>query len=297
VLRGFDLHIPAGSRVAIVGPSGSGKSTAVALVPRSYDPKQGAVLVDGHDVRDVTLHSLRSQIGVAFEESFLFSESVRDNIAYGRPGASDADIEAAARTAGAHDFIAGLPRGYDTVVGERGLSLSGGQRQRAALARALLYDPRILILDDATSAVDATTEEAIHDCLRAVMAGRTTILVAHRSSTLHLADRVVVMDHGQVVDAGTRDELMERSALYRMLLTGLDEDAAAGGIEALAALPDDGTTASARTGTRQPPSCWPGWPRSSRCATSRPSTDLGTESRRSWAPSRSPSPSRSRSRP
>lgn len=189
MLRGFDLHIPAGSRVAIVGPSGSGKSTAVALVPRSYDPKQGAVLVDGHDVRDVTLHSLRSQIGVAFEESFLFSESVRDNIAYGRPGASDADIEAAARTAGAHDFIAGLPRGYDTVVGERGLSLSGGQRQRAALARALLYDPRILILDDATSAVDATTEEAIHDCLRAVMAGRTTILVAHRSSTLHLADR------------------------------------------------------------------------------------------------------------
>jgi ATP-binding cassette subfamily B protein len=252
VLRDFDLHIPAGSRVAIVGPSGSGKSTAVALVSRIHDPQQGSVLVDGHDVRDVTLHSLRSQVGVAFEESFLFSESVRDNIAYGRPGASDADIEAAARAAGAHDFIVGLPHGYDTMVGERGLSLSGGQRQRVALARALLYDPRILILDDATSAVDASTEEAIHDALRDVMAGRTTILVAHRRSTLHLADQIVIMDRGQVVDAGTHDELMERNALYRTLLTGLDEDAAGGGIEALAALSADGTTARAWTGTRQP---------------------------------------------
>lgn len=243
VLRGLDLHIPAGSRVAIVGSSGSGKSTAVALVSRIHDPQQGAVLVDGHDVRDVTLHSLRSQVGVVFEESFLFSESVRDNIAYGCPGASDADIEQAARAAGAHDFIMDLPRGYDTMVGERGQTLSGGQRQRVALARALLYDPRVLILDDATSAVDASTEVAIHDALREVMAGRTTVLVAHRRSTLHLADQIVVMHHGQVVDTGTHDELMERNALYRTLLTGgLDGDAAGGGAEALTAFSAAGTT-------------------------------------------------------
>lgn len=249
VLRGLDLHIPAGARVAIVGPSGSGKSTAVALVSRIYDPQQGAVLVDGHDVRDVTLHSLRRQVGVAFEESFLFSKSVRDNIAYGRPDASDADVEQAARAAGAHDFIMDLPRGYDTVVGERGQSLSGGQRQRVALARALLYDPRVLILDDATSAVDASTEEAIHDALRKVMAGRTTILVAHRRSTLHLADQIVVMDQGQVVDTGTQDELMERNGLYRKLLDG---DAADGGIAAVASPSATGTTVTGGNEKRQP---------------------------------------------
>ena len=239
VLAGLDLHILAGERVALVGPSGSGKSTVAMLVSRFYDPDSGAVLVDGHDLRTVTLRSLRRQVGVAFEESFLFSESVRDNIAYGRPGATMAEIEAAARVAGADEFIRGLPRGYDTVVGERGLSLSGGQRQRVALARALLYDPRILILDDATSAVDATTEETIYEGLRLAMAGRTTLLVAHRRSTLHLADRIVVLDGGRVVDHGGHAELMDRSPVYRALLAGLeDEEAESVGdqIEALAPL-------------------------------------------------------------
>jgi ATP-binding cassette subfamily B protein len=247
VLDGFDLTVRAGERVALIGPSGCGKSTAVMLLSRFHDPQSGAVLIDGHDVRDVTLASLRRQVGMAFEDSFLFSESVRDNIAYARPGASSGQIVAAARAAGAHDFIEKLPHGYDTTVGERGLSLSGGQRQRVALARALLYDPAILVLDDATSAVDATTEEAIHASLRELMADRTTILVAHRRSTLHLADRIVVMDHGRVSDQGTHEVLMERSELYRSLLTGLEEQAAAAvgdRIEALAAI-GDGTVTDA----------------------------------------------------
>jgi ATP-binding cassette, subfamily B, bacterial len=250
VLDGFDLHVKAGERVAIVGPSGSGKTTATQLVSRFYEPDRGAVLVDGHDLRGVALHSLRSQIGVVFEESFLFSDTVRANIAYGRPGASDAEIEAAARVAQAHDFVMALPRGYESVVGERGLTLSGGQRQRIALARAVLRDPRILILDDATSAVDARTEEQINEGLRAVLAGRTTLLVAHRRSTLHLADRVVILDEGWVIDEGTHEELAERSAVYRGLLTGLDEDVAAaveGRVEALSARVGE-TTASAWSG-------------------------------------------------
>jgi ATP-binding cassette, subfamily B, bacterial len=248
VLDGFDLHVRAGERVAIVGPSGSGKTTATMLVSRFYDPERGAVLIDGHDVRGVALHSLRSQIGVVFEESFLFSDTVRANIAYGRPGASDAEIEAAARVAQAHEFVMALPRGYDSVVGERGLTLSGGQRQRIALARAVLQDPRILILDDATSAVDARTEEQINEGLRTVLAGRTTLLVAHRRSTLHLADRVVVLDEGRVIDEGTHDELAARSAVYRGLLTGLDDDVAEaveGRVEALASRVAGQTTAAA----------------------------------------------------
>jgi ATP-binding cassette subfamily B protein len=247
VLAGFDLQVKAGERVAIVGPSGSGKTTATQLVSRFYEPDRGAVLIDGHDLRGVTLYSLRSQVGVVFEEAFLFSDSVRANIAYGRPEASDAEIEAAARVAQAHEFIERLPRRYDSVVGERGLTLSGGQRQRIALARAVLQDPRILILDDATSAVDARTEEAINEGLRTVLAGRTTLLVAHRRSTLHLADRVVVLDEGRIVEEGTHEELAERSAVYRGLLTGLDEDVAEaveGRVEALSARAG-GTTASA----------------------------------------------------
>jgi ATP-binding cassette subfamily B protein len=225
VLSGFNLQVAAGETVALVGPSGSGKSTVAALIPRFYDVQDGVVLIDGHDVRQVTLSSLRGQIGVAFEESFLFSASIRENIAYGRPEASAQQVEAVARIAQAHEFILRLPAGYETVVGERGLSLSGGQRQRVALARALLTDPRVLILDDATSAVDSRVEEAIHQGLREVMRGRTTILVAHRQSTLGLADRVVVVDKGTVVDQGTHEELMERCALYRALLAGPESEA------------------------------------------------------------------------
>jgi ATP-binding cassette subfamily B protein len=258
VLQGIDLTVVAGERVAFVGPSGSGKSTLAQLVCRFYDPDEGVVLVDGHDVRTVTLRSLRSQIGVAFEDSFLFSETVRANIAYGKPDATQEEIEAAARSAQAHGFIAELPRGYDTMVGERGLTLSGGQRQRIALARAILSDPRILILDDATSAVDAKIEESIHDALRGVLADRTTLLVAHRRSTLHLADRIVVLDEGRIIEYGTHEELVERSAIYRTLLSGLDEEGTAqvgDQIEALATIAagngGDGTTASAWTGSRQ----------------------------------------------
>ena len=258
VLQGVDLHVVSGERVAIVGPSGSGKSTLAMLVSRFYDPTEGAVLVDGHDVRDVTLRSLRQQVGVVFEESFLFSDSVRANIAYGRPDATDEQIEAAARAAQAHEFITELPRGYDTAIGERGLTLSGGQRQRIALARAILYDPRILILDDATSAIDARVEAAVHDALRGVMAGRTTLLIAHRQSTLHLADRIVVLSGGVVVESGTHDELIARSALYRTLVSGLEElDATKIGdsIEALATIASgagpDGTTAAAWAGDWQ----------------------------------------------
>jgi ATP-binding cassette, subfamily B, bacterial len=290
VLRGIDLQFEPGERVAIVGPSGSGKSTLAMLVSRFYDPTQGTVLVDGCDVRGVRLRSLRRQVGVVFEESFLFSDSVRSNIAYGRPDASDAQIEAAARAAQAHDFIMELPRGYETTVGERGLSLSGGQRQRIALARAILYDPRILILDDATSAIDARIEAAVHDALRGVMAGRTTLLIAHRRSTLHLADRIVVLDDGKVVEQGTHDELMNRSAHYRTLLSGLAEDEAeklGDSIEALATI----ASADGTTGTTA--SAWGGaWARSaSRSVGAAPSIGPGLGgSGGSWRLSLAPTP-------
>jgi len=223
VLSGFSLWVAAGETVALVGASGSGKSTVALLLPRFYDVGQGAVRLDGTDVRGVTLDSLRRQIGVVFEESFLFSDSVRDNIAYGRPDATDEEVEAAARAAGADGFISALPAGYATVVGERGLTLSGGQRQRVALARALLTDPQILVLDDATSSVDSRTEEEIHATLRRVMRGRTTLLVAHRRSTLRLADRIVVMEDGRVADQGTSEELLLRCPLFRSLLAGPGE--------------------------------------------------------------------------
>jgi ATP-binding cassette subfamily B protein len=223
VLDHFSLRVAPGEVVALVGASGSGKSTVSLLLPRFYDAQTGAIRLDGVDVRDLQLTSLRSHLGVVFEESFLFSETIRDNLRYGRPDASDEEIRRAARWAQADGFIEALPEGYDTVVGERGLTLSGGQRQRIALARALLTDPRVLLLDDATSSIDVRTEEEIHDTLRRVMRGRTTILVAHRRSTLNLADRIVVLDGGKVVDAGTHDELVERSRLYRLLLGGPDD--------------------------------------------------------------------------
>ena len=220
VLDGFSLTVAAGERVALVGTSGSGKSTVALLLPRFYDVDGGRVTIDGTDVRDVTLDSLRRQVGVVFEEPFLFSDTVRANIAYGRPDATDAEVDAAARAAEADQFIRALPNGYDTVVGERGLTLSGGQRQRVALARALITDPGILILDDATSSIDARTEEDIHAALQSTMQGRTTIIVAHRRSTLRLAHRIVLVDEGRVAESGSHEELIARSATYRGLLAG-----------------------------------------------------------------------------
>lgn len=223
VLDGFSLTIEPGETVALVGASGSGKSTVSLLLPRFYDVTHGAVLVGGHDVRELTFDSLRAAIGLVPEDSFLFSDTIRANIAYGLPDATDEQIEQAARSARADRFIAELPDGYETKVGEHGLTLSGGQRQRVALARAILTDPRLLLLDDATSAVDARVEHEIHDALRQVMAGRTTLLIAHRRSTLGLADRIAVLENGRLADIGTHEELERRSALYRRLLTDPDE--------------------------------------------------------------------------
>ncbi|MFF9043249.1 ABC transporter ATP-binding protein [Streptomyces parvulus] len=223
VLDGLSFEIRAGETLAVVGSSGSGKSTVSLLLPRFYDVTRGAVLVGGHDVRELTTDSLRAAVGLVPEDSFLFSDTVRANIAYGRPDATDEEVEAAARAAQAHGFVSELPDGYDTTVGEHGLTLSGGQRQRVALARAILTDPRLLVLDDATSAVDARVEHEIHEALKQVMRGRTTLLIAHRRSTLGLADRIAVLDHGRLADLGTHEELQERSALYRRLLTDPDE--------------------------------------------------------------------------
>ena len=213
-LSAIDLSVPAGRTVALVGPTGSGKTSLVALIARLYDPSDGAVLVDGADLRSVDVGSLRRQIAFVADDPFLFSATVAENISYGRPDASQEQIELAAQRAQAHGFIESLPDGYETMVGERGLTLSGGQRQRIAIARALIAEPRILILDDATSSVDATTEEEIKRGLRAAMAGRTTFVVAHRLSTISLADEIVVMDAGQIVDRGTHEELLERCPLY-----------------------------------------------------------------------------------
>jgi ABC-type multidrug transport system fused ATPase/permease subunit len=215
VLRDIDLEIPAGRTVALIGHTGSGKTTLTSLVPRFYDVTSGRVTVDGVDVRDVTLASLRHAIGVISQDPFLFSATVRENIAFGRGDLSDEEVEQFARAAQAHEFVQRLPQRYDTVIGERGITLSGGQRQRIAIARALAVDPRILILDDATASVDATTEAHIRVGLRAAMKGRTTLIIAHRLSTIALADEIVVLEEGRIAARGPHAELLETSAVYR----------------------------------------------------------------------------------
>jgi len=214
VLRAIDLELEAGKVVALIGHTGAGKTSLASLVPRFYDVQTGSVSIDGVDVRRVTLASLRREIGVIAQDPFLFSATVRENIAFGRPDATEEEIERAARLAQAHDFVEALPEGYDTVIGERGITLSGGQRQRVAIARALVVDPRILILDDATASVDASTEARIRDGLREAMRGRTTIIIAHRLSTIALADEVIVLEDGQIAARGTHDDLVATNEVY-----------------------------------------------------------------------------------
>ena len=235
VLHEIDLELEPGRTVALIGHTGSGKTTLASLVPRFYDVTEGRVTLDGLDVRDMGLDSLRSAIGVISQDPFLFSATVRENIAFGRPDASEEEIVAAARAAQAHEFIEELPQGYDTMVGERGITLSGGQRQRVAIARALAIDPRILILDDATASVDATTEARIRLGLREAMKGRTTIIIAHRLSTIALADEIIVLDRGRVTARGTHEVLIDESAVYReMYEHGLLEAEFAARVEATA---------------------------------------------------------------
>jgi ATP-binding cassette subfamily B protein len=218
VLNDFTLHVPAGESVALVGPTGCGKTSVAKLLPRFYDVDSGRVVIDGVDVRSVKLDELRRNVGLVFQETFLFSDSIRNNIAYGRVDASQKEIEQAARLAQAAEFIDELPHGYDTIVGDQGFSLSGGQRQRIAIARAILIRPRVLILDDATSSVDARMEEEIRTALQRVMEGRTTVIISHRMSTIALADRVVLMDEGRVVDAGTHERLLRECTRYAEVL-------------------------------------------------------------------------------
>ena len=214
VLQGVSLEVPAGRTLALVGHTGCGKTTLTNLVPRFYDTGAGRVLIDGQDVRDLQLADLRSHIGIVTQDPFLFSSSIAENIRFGRPEATDDEVQAAARAAQADDFIEALPEGYETIIGERGFTLSGGQRQRIAIARALVMDPRILILDDATSSVDVETEFRIRAALQEVMRGRTTFIIAHRPSTISLADEVVVLDHGQIEERGTHGDLMAAGGLY-----------------------------------------------------------------------------------
>jgi ATP-binding cassette subfamily B protein len=216
-LAGISFSAAPGQLVALVGPSGAGKTTITYLIPRLYDPTQGRILIDGHDLRDVSVHSLAAQIGMVTQETYLFHDTIRTNLTYARPEASQDEIEAAARAANIHAFIAELPDGYDTVVGERGYRLSGGEKQRIALARVILKDPRVLVLDEATSHLDSESEHLIQEALKRVMAGRTSIVIAHRLSTILAADQILVMDRGRIEERGTHEELLQTGGLYAQL--------------------------------------------------------------------------------
>lgn len=217
ILKGIDLTVESGEKVAVIGLTGSGKSTLINLIPRFYDPQGGQIYVDGVDLREINLEWWRRQVGLAHQETFLFSATIFDNIAFGKPEADFEEVRAAAEAAQIGEFIISLPQGYQTIIGERGVGLSGGQKQRVALARALLMDPKVLILDDSTSSVDVHTEQAIQDSLRQLMSGRTAILITQRLSTAQLADRVVILESGAIRDQGSHEELLDRDGFYQQL--------------------------------------------------------------------------------